>query len=672
MKKTHLVLILGAVFLAPYASAAAGSTQLVSGQTYTDTEGDIYSPDESLRVENVTLKGNSQAFLSCCVLAEGFRLYDKTYMLVNASGESGLEHAIQNTAVYDQADLHLDSGAISRGTLFIDKNASLYLSTTDDLTIDVTSNAPAPAKSVYVENLNLAGLAEIGPTWIDGEDGDAPPLERPGPSLVTRIDNLQMQPGSKLYMSYYKSGMQFNRLELKNLSGSGTFGLSARLDKGIADQIHVSEKATGKFDLFVYDFGKEIDKPQDVQLVYINSGDATFDLANDNGVVEAGVYQYKLHSVQQDGHTTWTLVGAKPGEAPVVPAPTPTPDQESKPTPVPEPDQGNNLMPTPGPNQGDSAGPGQHGEPVPAPQPRLSHSARAVLNLAAAPRQVLTTELDALRQRQHGVHRQTEKSGVWAQYLNDTSHLNDHHNSAFSSSLNGLQLGVDRQFENEASQWLFGAFATYSKTTLDFDRAGEGHVRSYGGGVYAGWQADNGLYADTVFKVNHMSNLLRGRTNSGSRVSGSYTQNAFSTALETGYVLPITTMFTLTPYAALNYARIGDADYRLSHGMTASLPAMNSLQGELGTVLHAKFDFAGQILSPYARLAIACEFRKHHDVTINGIELAEYYGGNVGKYGLGINADVTGNARLFAEINYQNGNKVETPLNATAGFQFLF
>lgn len=519
-------------------------------------------------------------------------------------------------------------GSVSVGTLFIGKGAELQVDNNDAYKTDVSVNTPAPAANVYIENLTLAGEANIGPTWGvlgPGEDGDAPPAEQPGPVLVTRIDNLTMQPGSGLYTHAYRSGFQFNRLELKQLAGVGDIYLNSSLADGLSDQIYVSEQATGQFGLMVDDSGREVVTPRNVALVYINSGDASFNLLNKDGIIEAGVWQYKLDSKSQDGHTEWFLVGGKPGEV-----------------------------------------------SFPASEPILSNSARAVINMATAPRYVLDTEVSTLRQRMGDLRRHDGALGVWARYLSDNSHLSDNKYSNFRANLNGIQIGADHQTALDNGRFLVGAFTSYSKTHIKSYYDGNGDIQSYGGGIYATWSDNSGFYLDTLLKGSHLSNRAGTQMNSGNATRADYSQNALTAVMESGYSIPINAMFRLLPYGKVAWSRIGKASYTLDNGMTSDIHAANSLQGEVGTLIESEFSLAGRSVKPYARAAIAREFIKNNEITINSILFDSNYSGNVAKYGVGITADIADSASVYGEINYQKGNKVETPVNATAGLRISF
>ncbi|MFI8417064.1 autotransporter outer membrane beta-barrel domain-containing protein [Serratia sp. NPDC078593] len=448
------------------------------------------------QINTNTRYSNSELYIDTNHQIVGITLADESTLLMNGESQAtdtvveghSLIHmyrydektvgnpVIKNTTVNEYGSVHMAAGSLSVGQLFIGKDASLDIDNNKMGLTDVSVNTPAPAANVAIENLTLVGTAEIAPTWpsYQGEDGDAPLPEKPGPALITRIDNLNMQLGSKLSMTPYKSGVQFNRLELKNLSGEGDFYLTTSLADGLSDKIYVSDHASGNFGLQVKDSGREVKNPQNIQLVYINSGDARFNLLNNGGVVEAGIWQYKLYNKTDNGHTEWYLVGGQPGALP--PPETNLPPDTNTGTP----EEGNNTTSN----------------------PKLSNSARAVINLATAPRHILEAESSTLRQRMGDLRRNDGDVGVWARYLSDNSHFNDKGYSVYRTNLNGMQIGADKKLSINNGALLLGAFTSYSKSNIKSDNTNNGNMRSQSGGIYATWLDNSGFYIDTLLKAN--------------------------------------------------------------------------------------------------------------------------------------------------------------------------
>ncbi|HDC2130310.1 TPA: autotransporter outer membrane beta-barrel domain-containing protein, partial [Salmonella enterica] len=675
--KKNLIKTCVTTCLAGYAGLSYGADinsnidneNIVSGSIYNNTS---LSLNKNVNRENLVLTGDSTLYLQGDSQVTNTKINGTSHIQMQQFGYNYTlgKPIIQDTYVNENGSIDMGAGSVSFGQLFIGKSAILDIDNNDMDFTDVSVNKPVPAADVYIENLTLAGTTNIGPSWTgSGEDGDAPLPEKPGPVLVTRIDNLTMRAGSQLTMMPYTSGVQFNRLELKNLSGEGNFYLATSLADGLSDKIYVTEKATGKFGLLVHDSGREIATPQNTQLVYINSGDASFNLLNNGGIVEAGVWKYTLNTKTDNGHTEWFLVGGKQQPKPDEPKPQPKPDEPKpqpkpdEPKPQPKPDEPKSDEPKPQPKPD---------EPKPQPKPALSNSAQAVMNMATAPQSILNVENSTLRQRIGNLRRNDGSVGVWARYLSNNSHLSDKRYSSFRSNLNGIQIGADHQSVLTDGKILLGAFTSYSKSNIKSENINNGNIRSYSGGVYATWIDNSSFYIDAVLKANHFSNEIQTNMNSGTSARGDYNQNAFVGSTETGYSFEVTDNVTITPYGKIAYSRIGKSDYSLSNGMKTNIHSSDSVQGEIGALLEAELMVFERSVRPYAKAAISREFIKNNEVEINNISLDSNYSGNTGKYGLGLTADVGDKASVYAEIDYQKGNKLETPVNATAGFRVSF
>ncbi|CNL06036.1 Outer membrane autotransporter barrel domain protein [Yersinia aldovae ATCC 35236] len=549
-----------------------------------------------------------------------------TGTIVNQGGLLEVKTAgvVTNNQINDGGYMTLGLNSQSKGYLNIAAGAELFITNNDLYTSDVTTHNPALPANVTIENINVAGLVEIGPSWVGTTVVPVSPPATLGPVLVTRINNVTMQ-GGGINLMPYSAGGQFNRLEIENLSGQGNFKMTTQLASSTGDFITVSQQATGHFGITVEDSGKEPLSANSLALVHVNSGNAQFRLLNAGGVVDLGVYQYGLYGQETKGSTDWYLATNTAG----LPGTT------------------LNLA-----------------------VPVLSSAAQGVLNMAAAPRHILNAELSTLRQRQGELKTDADGTvGVWARYLTDDSRLSDNKNISFKNTLSGMEIGADKQLGLSRGNILIGAFTGYSSSDVKATHSAgtNGDIRSYSGGLYLTYLDQSGFYVDTVLKANRFNNEL-----STQSARAEYSQNAFTGSLESGYQLPVYANLVLEPYGKVSYSRIGSADYTLSNGMAADVAKADSVQGELGTILAASYTLNQMAIKPYIKLAIAREFIKTNTVAINDIGFDNNFSGNVGKYGVGVDASVASNTAIFAEVDYLNGSKIETPVTANIGFRLRF
>ncbi|MBW4201881.1 autotransporter outer membrane beta-barrel domain-containing protein [Enterobacter cloacae subsp. cloacae] len=406
----------------------------------------------------------------------------------------------------------------------------------------------------------------------------------------------------------------FRTLNLSSLSGNGTFNMATDLAANTGDFLNVNGNATGAYTLAIKNTGAEPEQNGPaLQVVHTGSGDALFQLAG--GVVDAGVWEYDL---VQHG-TDWYLEQAGGG---------------------------GNITP----------------------------STNAILSMASAPQFIFNGELANLRQRKGDLRDSAgSEGGLWGRYLTNTTHINGAAGSAYQMEQNGMEFGSDKVIETESGKWLLGAFASYTDNNMSYDRGGSSSIGSTSGGIYATWFAPNGLYVDSVLKANRFNNKLHAQMSDGSSTAADYTQSGIGGAIEAGWTLPLADSYWVEPYSRVTIFRAQSKNVSLDNGMTAALDADKSLQGELGVNTGKTFFVNNMTLMPYLKLAIAREFIKHNNVNVNDVyDFNNDFSGNTGRYGAGLDMQVTKNASVYAEANYQNGNHVETPVMANAGFRISF
>ena len=121
---------------------------------------------------------------------------------------------------------------------------------------------------------------------------------------------------SNLYLNQNSSGEDSTltrdnaiNLKLSELAGNnGLFFMRTSLEETYGDSVSI-ENATGQHKLMLSSSGTNPTKAAtDRALVTQNEGDATFSLANANGVIDLGNYVYSLNSrIGSDGSTQWYL-----------------------------------------------------------------------------------------------------------------------------------------------------------------------------------------------------------------------------------------------------------------------------------------------------------------------------------------------------------------------------
>lgn len=430
-------------------------------------------------------------------------------------------------------------------------------------------------------------------------------------------------------------------LTLGSLSGSGTFRMNTDIASHTGDMLNVAGNASGNFVLDIKNTGLEpVSAGAPLQVVQTGGGDAAFTLKG--GKVDAGTWEYGLSKE----NTNWYL---------------------KVDTPPTNPDAGN-----PGTGNPDAGKPdaGTSSSPV----RRTTKSADAVLGMATAPAYVFNSELDNLRFRHGDVMQNTRApGGVWGRYTGSDNRISGGASSGYTLTQNGFETGADMVFDLSDSSLAVGTFFSYSDNSIKHARGGKSNVDSTGGGLYATWFDNDGYYVDGVLKYNRFNNELRTWMSDGTAVKGDYSQNGFGGSLEAGRTFSLNENAWAQPYVRTTAFRADEKDIRLNNGMKASIGATKSLQAEAGVKLGMTLDVTGKEVKPYLSAAVSHEFSDNNKVRINDTyDFRNDISGTTGKYGLGVNAQLTPNAGVWAEARYENGKQTESPITGSVGFRINF
>ncbi|GDM60757.1 autotransporter outer membrane protein [Escherichia coli] len=294
--------------------------------------------------------------------------------------------------------------------------------------------------------------------------------------------------------------------------------------------------------------------------------------------------------------------------------------------------------------------------------------------MATAPVYVFNSELQSLRFRHGDVTENTRlPGGVWGRYIGADKHISGAAGAGYTLTQNGMETGGDKVFELGDSQLAVGAFVSYTDNSVSHNRGGSSKVGSTGGGLYATWFDNDGYYVDGVIKFNRFSNKLRTWMSDGRAVKGDYNQNGFGGSLEAGKTFTLNENAWVQPYVRTTAFRANAKNISLDNGMTATIEATRSLQGEAGVNLGMNLEVKGVTVKPYLTAAVSHEFSDNNKVRINNsYDFTNDISGTTGKYGAGVNAQLTPNAGVWAEASYQKGSNVESPVTGTVGFRINF
>ncbi|MEG0533611.1 MAG: autotransporter outer membrane beta-barrel domain-containing protein, partial [Citrobacter sp.] len=146
-----------------------------------------------------------------------------------------------------------------------------------------------------------------------------------------------------------------------------------------------------------------------------------------------------------------------------------------------------------------------------------------------------------------------------------------------------------------------------------------------------------------------------------------------TTSIETGFNYPLSDIVWVEPYIRGTYFVTDSQNFTLDNGMQAHTGVTRSARVELGSSLGVNYTIGDKNIRPYVRAALENEFIKSNNVTVNETdEFNNDFSGIVGKYGIGISANVSDKASVYAEANYRKGHNIESPIVANLGFRINF
>ncbi|HCM63118.1 MAG TPA: hypothetical protein DIT05_11325 [Morganella sp. (in: Bacteria)] len=570
-----------------------------------------------------------------------------------------------NTSINQMGVLRFNVGGKSTGALNVGRQAFVIIDNDNFYNSDNT----------LIEEMNLSGNLYVQDMSTE-RNNDLFGFEWEGRDIavdaasvfqVANIDNLNLNNGSvSLKPKIDNKNMVFNQLVVKNLSGQGTFSFHSQIADDVSDKLVVTNNATGDFKVNVYDTGKDIIDPDEtVELIEINKGDAEFKLAGNNGVVDLGLYKYRLiKGVKSNGKSTWYLAT----QADHIPYPDIDPDGETQGEP--EIDKNDKYVQEIDTETGKDI---SHDTGTPALRDVLSNSALAGLSMASVNRHILNSEnLSGPSRRYITDKRSDKKYGMWMNYRYDKSKFSDNRGVAFKNSMNLVEIGYDKLNQARFGEITFGLFTSTGKTKTKFDYVtGQGNTDSFAIGGYTHWQYQD-WYVDGMLKGSHFKNSLHTQSSGGGAVNGSFKQNALTVSSETGKKLQITPQVSLTPYGRMSYSRFSQAKYPLSNGMDIHEFNSDSAVGELGSRLTMDTHINDIKVKPFINVGVSREFVKNNKMALNNKVFSNGNESVTGKYQMGATVALTPDTMLSASLGYRHGDKIESPVSAYIGLKVSF
>ena len=398
----------------------------------------------------------------------------------------------------------------------------------------------------------------------------------------------------------------YRTLTASRLSGEGLFTLHTNIAEQTGDRLIINGEANGRYSLAVVNSGAEPQHDNPLTLVETGGGNGVFSL--ENGVVDAGVFEYKLEKQGND----WAL--EKTDE--------------------------------------------------------ITPSVETILSMFNATPSVWNGELNTVRGRLGDLRITADRDGgVWAQYLGQQTNVSPRAGTSYQQKQYGLTIGADKSHERGNGNLLTGLFTGYSDNQISA-RYGEGNIDSVYVGAYATWIADSGWFFDTMLKGNQFHNEANARMSDGQRARSHYDSYGIGLSAELGKNIRLQNNWFIEPSLQLTSLWVSGNDYRLDNGMKAQNDNTRSRQAALNLATGKDITLSnGMMLAPYAKVAYRYEFAKDNKVRVNDVAFNNDMSGGTAVYGAGLNAQVSDKSWVYAGIDYAKGPKSESPWAGNVGIR---
>ncbi|MFP3742561.1 autotransporter outer membrane beta-barrel domain-containing protein [Achromobacter sp. SIMBA_011] len=413
------------------------------------------------------------------------------------------------------------------------------------------------------------------------------------------------------------AGGAFHTLTVNDLSGGGMFRFGTDLSQPAApvgDKLIVKNQATGSYQVRVADSGREPGggdaKP--LTLVETGGGGAKFSLDNPDGVVNQGVYQYRLGQNPQNGNN-WE------------------------------------LQPT--------------GQTTPY--------TNSVVNIMGVAPTIWYGQLMTVRERFGELGFEQDRGGVWVRPYGTEYKIKSASGARFQQNQSGVAVGADKAVDFLGGKTYFGALFNYSESKLDDKAGAKGTVDAYSIGAYATWMGRNGYYLHGLVNANRYISKARASTSNGGSADGSFNTNGVGVSLEGGRRFDFDNRWFVQPYGQLSALHMQGSRFSLNNGMDAKGDSMDSVQAAIGTQVGRAFRSAnGDVVEPYVRVAVVHEFVKSNDISINDHSFNADLSGSRVELGLGTALQIGKHLSAHLDYAYANGRKLSQPFLLNAGLRY--
>lgn len=444
---------------------------------------------------------------------------------------------------------------------------------------------------------------------------------------------------------------------------------------GAKGTLEIFVKSEGSHQALLGSTGKDISsadylwRPLVVENLTDKHGEAVFSLVN-NGVIEAGPYQYRLGLYTADkGTRTYWFVGAKDIKL--------TPDGDAPADPG-TPDQPETFIPPP---NFDVEDPSTYPDYLIPKPDGLSESAK--LALAAVGQGTQVTQylgaLAELRERLGEIRNNfsEDTDGAYVLFRYDQSRLTFFRDVNGKLRNYGTAVGVNRKISPSV---IVGGDIDIGYAKLKINDFGEGkaHTNSLGVRGYLTWFNQAGTYADLVMTFNHYRHRMSTKMLDEDSTSARYSNVGAGVSAEVGHRFKFLEKgpydhYFIQPQLQLSSYWLKGKSFSLSNGMDVSVKDGKSLTSRVGVDIGKNFLIGDKKPAQvYLRGGVLHEFLGKTKTQLNEFNFEDESLGTRAYYGVGFEVRAKDRVKLYAQLNRESGHRIKTDVQVRFGASIFF
>lgn len=596
---------------------------------------------------------------------------DKTSFEANSSNSIVFGKAL---TIHKDAKAEIESKHISIDELkFHDKGglASVVVRPEGSLSF----SPPVTVKDGATLNISLGESSKLtGAVFTDEQSGSGGSFISLGAGSVwqnamhSNVTELTVSEGAVIEVGGEKG---FRPMQIQQLKGTGaTFYLPG----GRAGSINQTQGGEGVHSVYLGTSGASITETKLVHHVFSfddslpGAGRSEFILAN-NGLVDAGPYQYKLdlQPVDYDDRRVWLITSEKE-EKPTSPVLPPDSNGPSENPDVPPSVPGDAPV-TPPTGPGNSQYP-----PVPDGLSRTGQTVLSVVSSGASVVQYLSSLAD-LRERT-GEIRRGSSDGAYVLGRYEKGRFDPYAGVHSKLRYTTVSLGADKKID---PNWIVGAQVGFTDGDVRVKGgAGKTDIHSIGGKAYLTWFNED-AYVDTVLTFNRHKQKIRAHLMEGTSVHAPYHNLGFGISSEGGIRFKFLenadgSNWFIEPQAQLSYYRLLGEDFSFSHGMKVKIDDSDSLNMRLGMTAGRSFNRLDGTSSGnlYVKAGVNHDFLGKTKIRMNEFDFKTRSLGTRFYFGVGGELIIGKQWKAFAQIGGEHGNRLDVDLSCKAGIKYSF